>query len=271
MDFKTFVAQNFNGDEEKAHQHLVNESYYGDYSITGSRDNLKTILDTMTREEAKVYMRCFKDTVKKDKMRTKDESAWSNKYRIASFNIEKFGEKSVEFMNGGNEKKDLDIKTVKKEVVVDNKLSNLNMVWGLTLIFAVIGVICSLAAGNAAVFVACGFAFVIGMFVVTYLVLWRKKKTIENHDFFLVEDTCIKKEFIEGDSDADARYILFFQKNGKYTEYHGKHYAKISVGDRCYLLFVGGSKKVYWATNTQDWDGLAGFEKRGEAYYPEKG
>ena len=75
MDFKTFTAQNFNGDEEKAHQHLVTESYYGDYSLTGSREDLQIILDTMTKEEAKVFMRHFKQAVKKDSSKFRKDAA----------------------------------------------------------------------------------------------------------------------------------------------------------------------------------------------------
>ncbi len=82
VDFKTFTAQNFNGDEEKAHQHLANESYYGDYSLTGSRENLQMILDTMTKEEAKEYMHCFRQSVKKDKVTTKDEHKKPNKWLL---------------------------------------------------------------------------------------------------------------------------------------------------------------------------------------------
>ena len=75
MDFKTFTAQNFNGDEEKAHQHLANESYYGDYSLTGSREDLQIILDTMTKEEANVFMRHFKQAVKKDSSKFRKDMA----------------------------------------------------------------------------------------------------------------------------------------------------------------------------------------------------
>ena len=75
MDFQTFTQQHFAGDAEKATRHLVRESYYHDCSLTGSREDLQAVLDSMTKEEAKVYMRFFKEAVKHDRDQARKDSA----------------------------------------------------------------------------------------------------------------------------------------------------------------------------------------------------
>lgn len=64
MTYKEFCAQHFNNNEEEAIRHLVQASYYKDYSITENRENLQAILDTMTRDETKAFMKELKIAVK---------------------------------------------------------------------------------------------------------------------------------------------------------------------------------------------------------------
>ena len=66
MDFKTFALYYFNCDADKALQHLANEAHLRDYSLTGSREEMKAVLDTLSKEEAEVFMRYLKKAINKD-------------------------------------------------------------------------------------------------------------------------------------------------------------------------------------------------------------
>lgn len=169
------------------------------------------------------------------------------------------------------EEKYLDIETIKNQIKRQERTISGRAFAGLVLIFVAIWVVCTLGSLSRFLWSALVFVPVIGLLVCAYYIRKRRAGAIEKLDYCLVEDVCVKKEFVEGDINADDRYFLFFKKNGRYVEYEGSQYAKISVGDTCYLLKLGGSKKIYWTFRKYDWQGLTGFEKRGEAYYPQNG
>lgn len=168
------------------------------------------------------------------------------------------------------EEKYLDINIIKSEMKLTGKMFTPKNFWGLVLIFVVIWVVCSLGSMKNFLWILPFFVVVIGTLICVYLIQQRKMRAIENNDFCLVEDICVSKKFIEGDIDADDRYTLCFRKSGKYVEHHGNHYSKIAIGDTCYLLMLGNSKKIYWVSNKYVWNGLIGFEKQGNVYYPQK-
>ena len=168
------------------------------------------------------------------------------------------------------EEKYLDISIIESQLKLYGKMFTKGAFWTLELMFAVILALCSLGSITSFLWGLIAIVVVDGMFVCVYWVQHRKLKAIENNDFCLVEDVCVNKKFTEGDINADSRYTLYFKKFGRYVEHHGNHYSKISIGDTCYILLLGGSRKVYWVSNKYAWQGLVGFEKRGNAYYPQR-
>ena len=168
------------------------------------------------------------------------------------------------------EEKYLDASIIESELKLYGKMFTAKTFWGLEMIFAVIFIVCSLGSITNFLWGLIAFAVVSGILTCAYLMQQRKVKAIKNKDFCLLEDICVSKEFVKGDVNADDRYILYFKESGRYVEHHGNHYSKISIGDNCYLLLLGCSKKIHWASNKYAWQGLVGFEKRGNVHYPQK-
>ena len=168
------------------------------------------------------------------------------------------------------EEKYLDIQIIKTKIYRAEKIVSRGEMLAVPLFLIGLALLCSL--GSVASFLVGVIISVVILIVFTgiYLAQQQKVKAIENLDFCLVEDICVKKEFIEGDVNADDHYILYLKKHGKYVDHHDRNYAGIAVGDVCYLLQLGSSRKTCWVTNKYAWQGLVGFEKRGDAYFPTK-
>lgn len=59
MDFNKFCANHFDGNEQQAIQQLALDGYRQEYRLVENKEAFKTILDSMTREQAKAYMAEF--------------------------------------------------------------------------------------------------------------------------------------------------------------------------------------------------------------------
>lgn len=164
----------------------------------------------------------------------------------------------------------LDSNTIKQQVAWSRKTISGGAFLSIVLVFVVIWVVCSWGSVSNFLWAALLFVPLIGLLAYVYWMLQRRSRAIENMDYCLSEDTCVKKKFIKGDADSDDRFVLYFKENGKFAECNDCQYERIAVGDQCYLLHLGGSKKTYWAFNKYDWQGLIGFEKRGDFYYPQR-
>lgn len=66
MNFENFSNQYFQGNVEAALEHLAKESYYRNYSITKTGDNLQVILDSMNSDLASRFMYYIKQESKKN-------------------------------------------------------------------------------------------------------------------------------------------------------------------------------------------------------------
>lgn len=76
MDFNNFCAVNFNGNEVQAIQQLAHEGFHQEYRLAGSKEELKTILDSMTRSQAKLYMAEFTRLIKKNTQNKSATKPW---------------------------------------------------------------------------------------------------------------------------------------------------------------------------------------------------
>lgn len=66
MDFHNFCTDHFNGNEQQAIQQLAFEGYHREYRFVENEGTLKTILDSMTKEQAKTYMAEFRHLVREN-------------------------------------------------------------------------------------------------------------------------------------------------------------------------------------------------------------
>ena len=66
MDFTKYCSVHFGGNEQQAIQQLAFDGYRQEYRLVENKEAFKTILDSMTKEQAKVYMDEFRRLVREN-------------------------------------------------------------------------------------------------------------------------------------------------------------------------------------------------------------